>query len=309
ECAPRAQADFTEGTLRALLALGAPGEPTDLLLAIDYRLAHLLIDEFQDTSQAKLTLIGRLTEGWEPGDGRTLFAVGDPMQSIYRFRQAEVRLFLEAQEAREIANVPVGVVELARNFRSKAPIVDFVNDVFASVLPAVSAPARSEAKYCRAYADPGGDDAADGVPSLDFAISREAEALAVVRRIRDARAAGIDDIAILVRARNHAAHLLPALRRADIAYSAVELEALHARLATRDLLSLAQALAQPADRLAWLAILRAPWCGLALPDLLLIANAAADRPLPDAISDAAVRDALAADGRLRLERLWAALEP
>src|SRR4029079_3049741 len=99
ECAPRAQADFTEGTLRPLLALAAPGEPTDLLLAIDYRLAHLLIDEFQDTSPAQLALIGRLTEGGGPGGGRPLLAVGDPMQSIYRFRQAEVRLFLEAQQA------------------------------------------------------------------------------------------------------------------------------------------------------------------------------------------------------------------
>ena len=84
----------------------------DLLLAIDYRLSHLLIDEFQDTSKAQLALIGRLMEGWQPGDGRTLFAVGDPMQSIYRFRQAEVRLFIEAQAAARVASVPVGVVEL-----------------------------------------------------------------------------------------------------------------------------------------------------------------------------------------------------
>ena len=116
-------------------------------------------------------------------------------------------------------------------------------------------------------------------------------------------------VAVLVRARSHAQPLLPALRAAGIDFSAVDLEGLFDRLATRDLLSLARALAQPADRLAWLAILRAPWCGLPLADLLVIANAAADRPLPDAIADAAVRDALAADGRLRLERLWAALEP
>ena len=116
-------------------------------------------------------------------------------------------------------------------------------------------------------------------------------------------------VAVLVRARSHAQPLLPALRAAGIDFSAVDLEGLFDRLATRDLLSLARALAQPADRLAWLAILRAPWCGLPLADLLVIANAAADRPLPDAIADAAVRDALAADGRVRLERLWTALEP
>ena len=95
--AAHGQSDFTEATLRALNALGTSDDPSDLLLAIDYRLSHLLVDEFQDTSRAQLALIGRLCEGWEPGDGRTLFAVGDPMQSIYRFRQAEVRLFIESQ--------------------------------------------------------------------------------------------------------------------------------------------------------------------------------------------------------------------
>ena len=320
--AARGQADFAEATLRALIALGASGEPTDLLLAIDYRLAHLLIDEFQDTSKAQLTLIERLTEGWEPSDGRTLFAVGDPMQSIYRFRQAEVRLFLEAQAIRAIGNVQVGVVELSRNFRSKAPIVDFVNGVFASVLPAVSDPSRGEAAYCFAYADRRGEDASgddrsddaggrDAVdaPSLDFARTREAEADIVVRRIREAHAAGIDDIAILVRARNHATHLLPALRRAGIAYSAVELEALHARLATRDLFSLAQALAQPADRLAWLAILRAPWCGLELRDLLTIADASRSDSVLEALRTERVAASLTAQGRTRVERLLRAIDP
>jgi ATP-dependent exoDNAse (exonuclease V) beta subunit len=312
--AARGQADFAEATLRPLHALGTPGEPTDLLLAIDYRLAHLLIDEFQDTSQAQLALIGRLTEGWEPGDGRTLFAVGDPMQSIYRFRQAEVRLFLEAQQRHAVGSVPVGVVQLGRNFRSTPQIVGFVNDVFASVLPAVSDPSRAETAYCPAYTDPRGDDAVgddahDDVPSLDFTRSREAEADAVVRRIRAARAAGIDDIAILVRARNHATHLLPALRRAGIAYSAVELEALHARLATRDLFSLARALAQPADRLAWLAILRAPWCGLMLPDLLAIADASRAGSVLETLRGGHVAARLTAEGRTRVDRLLNAIAP
>src|SRR6185437_4847815 len=123
----RAQADFAEATLRALTALGADDEPSALLLAIDYRLSHLLIDEFQDTSSAQLALIGRLTEGWEASDGRTLFAVGDPMQSIYRFRQADVGLFLQAQARAHVAGVPVGVIELTRNFRSQREIVAWVN--------------------------------------------------------------------------------------------------------------------------------------------------------------------------------------
>ena len=62
-------------------------------------LRHILVDEFQDTSLAQFQLLQALTVGWERGDGRTLFVVGDPMQSIYRFRDAEVGLFLRARTA------------------------------------------------------------------------------------------------------------------------------------------------------------------------------------------------------------------
>ena len=58
----------------------------------------MLVDEFQDTSEAQVKLLESLTAGWQPGDGRTLFLVGDPMQSIYRFRNAEVGLFLDIRD-------------------------------------------------------------------------------------------------------------------------------------------------------------------------------------------------------------------
>ena len=95
----RGQVDFTEVSQASLRALATDEGPTDLALALDYRIRHLLIDEFQDTSISQYELVARLTAGWEPGDGRTLFAVGDPMQSIYRFREAEVGLFLRARAA------------------------------------------------------------------------------------------------------------------------------------------------------------------------------------------------------------------
>lgn len=303
----RGQADFAEATLRALMALGAPDDPSDLLLAIDYRLSHLLIDEFQDTSNAQLALIGRLTEGWQPGDGRTLFAVGDPMQSVYRFRQADVALFLNAQARCEVANVPVGVVDLTRNFRSQREIVGWVNDVFRSVLPAVSDPSRGEAAYCPAHADP--ERGVDIAPTLELVGSREAEAEAIVQRIRDTQAAGITEIAVLVRARSHAQSLLPALRRARIDYSAVDLEGLHDRLATRDLLSLARAIAQPADRVAWLSVLRAPWCGLTLADLLSVANGAARTTILDAMSLPGVISALPPASVARVARFLRCVGP
>ena len=57
-------------------------------VAIDCRIQHLLVDEFQDTSQSQYELLTRLVRDWQLGDGRTLFLVGDPMQSIYGFREA-----------------------------------------------------------------------------------------------------------------------------------------------------------------------------------------------------------------------------
>ena len=95
----KGQCDFTEISQAASRALGDEDAPTDLALALDFRIRHLLIDEFQDTSIAQFELLEKLTRGWTEGDGRTLLAVGDPMQSIYRFREAEVGLFLNAARA------------------------------------------------------------------------------------------------------------------------------------------------------------------------------------------------------------------
>ena len=114
---------------------------------------------------------------------------------------------------------------------------------------------------------------------------------------------------MLVRARSHAQPLLPALRAAGIDFSAVDLEGLFDRLATRDL-AVTREGARATRRSTRMAC--DPARALVRPSAGRPARyraAAADRPLPDAIADAAVRDALAADGRLRLERLWAALEP
>ncbi|HEX8740293.1 MAG TPA: UvrD-helicase domain-containing protein [Casimicrobiaceae bacterium] len=306
----RGAIDFPEQTFRALAALGEADDPGELLLAIDYRLAHLLVDEFQDTSVAQLALIGRLTAGWEPGDGRTLFAVGDPVQSIYRFRKAEVGLFVAARKDGEIAGVPVEVAALTRNFRSAPAIVSWVNAVFGNALPTRSDGSGGNVAYAPAQAAATRDGDA---PSLDLVASRDGEARVVVDRVRAALTAGDERVAVLLRARSHARALLPALRSAGIDYSAVELESVHNRLATRDLLMLVRALSQPADRLAWFSVLRAPWCGLALADLLGVAEAAPVGAAPDALV-AAIGDPtrvarLSDDGRARITRLAEALRP
>ena len=120
--AERGECDFTEIAQGAVRALGTPDEPTDLLLSLDYRIKHILVDEFQDTSWSQWELLERLTAGWQKGDGRTLFLVGDPMQSIYRFREAEVALFLKAQRE-GLGGVSLEPLTLSTNFRSQAGLV------------------------------------------------------------------------------------------------------------------------------------------------------------------------------------------
>src|SRR5205823_4529072 len=100
------KADFTEFVHGALQALGSVDDPSDLLLSLDRSVRHILVDEFQDTSLSQWELLARLTAGWEPGDGRTLFLVGDPMQSIYRFREANVALFLKAWDEGRLGGTP-----------------------------------------------------------------------------------------------------------------------------------------------------------------------------------------------------------
>ena len=267
--------DFPQGSLAALAALGEADAPTDLLLRLDLRLEHLLIDEFQDTSFAQLELLARLTAGWTPGDGRTLFAVGDPMQSIYRFRGAEVRVFVDSRQRGEVAGVPVLPLTLRRNFRSQAGLVDWVNGTFPAVLGAVDDPWRGAVAFEPAVAKhpplPG------PAATFDACADAEAEAERVVAHVCEALA-GDGDVAILARSRGHLAAILPALRARDIAYAAVDLDHLGARPAVLDLQALTHAIVQPADRLAWLAVLRAPWCGLELADLCALVAAADAHP-------------------------------
>ena len=115
--------DFTGIELSALQALGDDEQPSDLALQLDYRIQHILVDEFQDVSVSQYELLERLTEGWSVNDGRTLFLVGDPMQSIYRFREAEVGKFLSTFTNQHLGQVPLESLTLEVNFRSQQGVV------------------------------------------------------------------------------------------------------------------------------------------------------------------------------------------
>ena len=96
-CARKGALDFVD-LEAATLNLLTEDDPTEVMLRLDWRLKHLLVDEFQDTSVNQMQLLCRLMAGWQDGSGRTLMVVGDPKQSIYGWRQAKPRLFMASRE-------------------------------------------------------------------------------------------------------------------------------------------------------------------------------------------------------------------
>src|SRR5256885_440157 len=259
--AERGETDFTEVAQGAVRALGTPENPTDLLLALDTRIRHILVDEYQDTSWSQYELLKCLTSGWEKGDGRTLFLVGDPMQSIYRFREAKVALFLQAWEE-GLGTVELERLTLTTNFRSQAGLVDWYNASFPSILPREADPASGAVPY--SPASPHHAALAGDAVQWHHMPDRIAEANRIVDIVRAASGTK----AILVRNRIALAEIAPALKRAGIRYRAIEIEHLGEKQVVQDLYALTRALLHLGDRVAWLACLRDALERLyALPDV------------------------------------------
>ncbi|HUO80870.1 MAG TPA: UvrD-helicase domain-containing protein [Steroidobacteraceae bacterium] len=305
--AERGRVDFVAVSRAALEALGTPEEPTDLTLALDERLEHVLVDEFQDTSAAQVALIERLTAGWQPGDGRTLFLVGDPMQSIYGFREANVSLFLEIRAAGLGALRPEAL-ELSANFRSRPALVGWCNAAFAAVLPAVEDLARGAVRHVASRATrPAAEGPGVHLEMLPDATPADEAARVVAIVAREQARAPAARIAVLGRARAQLTPVATALRGRGIAYQGVDLVPLAERLAVRDLVALARALTHPADRIAWLALLRAPWCGLGLESLWVLAGEAPELTVWEALADEGRLARLAPPARARAADLRAVL--
>ena len=262
------------------------------------------------------------------------------MQSIYRFREAEVGLFLRARHS-GLGQVALEPLTLSTNFRSQAGIVDWVNRSFRQVMPWAEDIGAGAVPYTDSEpVHPPAPCAVRVHAFFEGDSAVEAEAARVAELVAQARAEGTT--AILVRNRSHLEEIVPRLKKRGLRFRAIEIEALQQRQVVQDLLALTRALAHPADRLAWLACLRAPWCGLTLADLHGLASislwgdgeggggdVAAPSDVPDlfpetlarrsppanpiyrsgietvweSLHDAACLARLSADGRVRLARL------
>ncbi|HXE07647.1 MAG TPA: UvrD-helicase domain-containing protein [Acidobacteriaceae bacterium] len=283
--------DFTELNLLARSALRSGPGPSDLASALGGGLQHLLVDEMQDTSTGQYELLELLTASWD-GHSQTVFLVGDPCQSIYLFRQARVERFLSALETCQLGEISLTPLALTANFRSQQTLVDQFNDDFALIFPnvaedggalhyidaAATQPPSSAADGRVWHANPQPAASSTSVPvsgvnaALPTQARRDADAIAAIAEawLKRPLPANRDEpwrIAVLVRSRNHLAEVVPALRRAGVPFRAIDIETLRDRQEVLDLVALTRALLHPADRVAALAVLRAPWCGLSLADL------------------------------------------
>ena len=307
------QTDYTQISIAALAALGNDEQPTDLALRLDYQLKHILVDEFQDTSSLQKQLLEKLTFGWQPGDGRTLFIVGDGMQSCYGFRNANVGLFLEARD-HGIGQVKLQSLQLSTNFRSQTAVVDWVNTSFASAFPLHDDIARGAVRYSPAIAI---HDELPGLGINTFLLTAEQELDDAKQLLQQQEASLLaekiqttcarypsDTVAILVRTRSHLQSIIPVLRQRGIRWNAAEIDPLASYAVVKDLLMLTRALLNPADVTAWFALLRTPWFGLPLQDIHTLALAAreSEKPLWQTLQEHEQINGLSAQARKILQR-------
>ncbi|TJY57310.1 hypothetical protein E4T66_18055 [Sinimarinibacterium sp. CAU 1509] len=299
--------DFVEMSMRALSTVTGAGGQIPLAERMDYLISHILLDEAQDTSAAQYGLLLALTGAWTPDDARSVFIVGDPQQSIYSFREAEVRLFVELWQRRTLGDISLETVELAANFRSRAGIIEFCNEMFSRSFPTDDDLFAGSVSYAPSVAMRG----EGGVVDLELingeAGETEAQRAALIAADLIARSPD-ESIAVLVRNRADVRRIVEAFKLAGVPYSCQDIDPLAKSDAVRDVVGMIRALWHYGDRVAWGTLLRAPWVGLSWSDFLVLTKGRTHGSLDDAIRAELMGSSLSDEGRARLNRLTAAMD-
>jgi ATP-dependent helicase/nuclease subunit A len=245
--------DFAALEARAVRLLER-SEVTRHRVARQYRM--VMVDEAQDVNPMQHRLIGAMGLSCE-------MLVGDAQQSIYGFRQADVRLFQEkAQEAERL--------RLSRNFRSQPGILKFVDLVFGRLwgdgyAPMSEPPSPMDFDVIELPAFPGVE--LWEQPDKDTLLTGM-----YVKEMIDSGAAKPSEITILVRHSYYALELQESLRQNGVeARIAGGSERFYARLEIRDLANALRALGDPYDDFALLATLRSPIAGVSLDTIAMLA--------------------------------------
>ncbi len=256
-------------------------ERSDVREALQRKYRWLFVDEFQDTDPVQAEVLLLLAA--EPGSGPdwtavplrpgALFLVGDPKQSIYRFRRADIDTYTRAKE-RILATGGL-VEELTASFRSVPVLCRWANEVFPTLFP--PSPTREQPAFLGL--DPvrrDGDETRAGVRQLllaDDLESREvpaADAAAIARVIRaevDGGRRAFGDFLVLTRRKKNLPVYARALEDLRIPAEVSGGAAFVASESVAALAALLRALAAPDDGIALVGVLRGPLFGLSDPDL------------------------------------------
>ena len=300
--------DFLDLLLRARnLVRDRPDVRRDFQAAIRYR----LVDEFQDTDPLQLEMVLSLAEGAPPG---SLFVVGDPKQSIYRFRRADIETY---EDAKTTLAGRGEVLTIRANFRSTRAILDTVNGVFDGVMVPPADGAYQPA-YVALEPSPRTEDggppavvalAPDAPPpaGVGEAAAEEARLVAayLVREVEEARRFRYGDVALLFRAMTSVAAYEDALRAAGVPFRTVGSRTYYDRSEVGWTIAALAAIEDPHDPVALVGVLRSPFFGISDETLLRLHAQGGEfcylRPLP-AGADPALAHAWDLLGALHLER-------
>ncbi len=330
------QLGFHDLLVLARRAMADAGTGPAVRAALNTRYRHLLLDEFQDTDPIQVELAAliadpeTITDDWRqlrPPPG-SLFFVGDPKQSIYGFRRADIAMYLDSRQAFGSQEV-----RLEQNFRTTAPVIDWVNAVFSHLIqeaphaqPAYSplvatrpaAPVGPSvallghgADHRRSASELRDDDVHDVVATVTTAL---AEGWSVWRP-EPGRSDGAwkpcspGDIAILVRSRRPVARLASALADAGVPHRIETGSNPWTTDEVRDVLTTLRAVDDPTDELALVTALRTPLFGCGDDDLLAFRAAGGrwdhQQPGPSGLPpDHPVVEALCWMARLHADRPW-----
>jgi ATP-dependent helicase/nuclease subunit A len=286
--------DYDDLIQRTRQLLDRPGIAPWVLFKLDGGIDHLLIDEAQDTNPDQWRVIKALTAEFFAGAGargpaRTVFAVGDPKQSIYSFQGAEPERFLavgrEFRARAEIIDHDFAEIPLAVSFRSSPAVLDVVDAVFAHAPEGVGfggPPIRHQAHRDTAagrvelwpLTQPEQEDeplAWNPAPAQKFADAPRARlAVEIAETIRSwldtrqplgsrGRAVRAGDVMVLVRRRNaFVRDLIGALKARDVPVAGADRIVLTEQLAVMDLIALGRFLLLPEDDLNLAALLKSP---------------------------------------------------
>jgi ATP-dependent helicase/nuclease subunit A len=275
------QCDYVELTLAACRVLDQDAFSQKAQI-LNHRISHILIDECQDTSLCQAKLLTQLTQHWQSDEQRTVFLVGDPMQSIYRFRQAEVSLFHHWQTY-GFGHIPLHLLQLTSNFRSQKNMVNWFNQQFISIFPRMYLAQHGAIPYAPSTAVKENDAKLESVKAF---IIRDGnahdEANVILETIQNHSE---KTIAILLQKRSQALAIIQTLKKNGIAFEASDIEPLISHPLTQDWLSCVRALCQFDDAIAWNALFRSPICGATLETLFNVNQASDHKALLSVLID------------------------